>query len=171
MKRGPTAGQIRDEPAPGSQLVVSRRGYRHHGIYVGAGRVIHYAGRIRYPHGLVEEVSLTEFSDGRPFRTRRIPNEQIGATIVRRARSRLGERGYDLLRNNCEHFCNWCLVGEPRSAQVESLTWFGRLLLCILERLALLVMSSVWAAETSCSAMRQARSSIDHGFFSRTTGL
>jgi hypothetical protein len=38
---------------------------------------------------------------------------------MRRARSRLGERRYDVLRNNCEHFCNWCQVGESRSRQVE----------------------------------------------------
>jgi hypothetical protein len=41
---------------------------------------------------------------------------------VLRARSRLGERRYDLLNNNCEHFCNWCLLGESRSQQIESLT-------------------------------------------------
>jgi len=26
---------------------------------------------------------------------------------------------YRLLTNNCEHFCNWCLSGVSRSAQVE----------------------------------------------------
>jgi hypothetical protein len=41
------------------------------------------------------------------------------AEIVRRARSRLGENDYRLLTNNCEHFCNWCLSGVSRSAQVE----------------------------------------------------
>jgi hypothetical protein len=44
-----------------------------------------------------------------------------GNDIVRRARSRLGERCYDVLRNNCEHFCNWCQVGESRSTQVDLL--------------------------------------------------
>jgi len=39
--------------------------------------------------------------------------------IVRRARSRIGEDDYRLLTNNCEHFCNWCLHGVSRSAQVE----------------------------------------------------
>jgi Lecithin retinol acyltransferase len=41
--------------AAGTHLVVSRRGYRHHGIYVGQGRVIHYAGPFLYPRGCVEE--------------------------------------------------------------------------------------------------------------------
>lgn len=39
--------------------------------------------------------------------------------IIDRARSRLGARRYRLLRNNCEHFSEWCIVGEPRSVQVE----------------------------------------------------
>ena len=34
-----------EEPPPGAHLVSSsRRLYRHHGIYVGRGRVIHYSG-------------------------------------------------------------------------------------------------------------------------------
>jgi hypothetical protein len=40
--------------------------------------------------------------------------------VVRRARSRIGEDNYRLLTNNCEHFCEWCLRGEPRSYQVEA---------------------------------------------------
>lgn len=48
---------------------------------------------------------------------------------MQRARSRLGECHYDLLSNNCEHFCAWCELGEPRSPQVESLTKPIRLLL------------------------------------------
>jgi hypothetical protein len=39
--------------------------------------------------------------------------------IVLRARSRLGENEYHVLRNNCEHFCNWCISGRSRSTQVE----------------------------------------------------
>jgi hypothetical protein len=56
---------------------------------------------------------------------------------VRRARSRLGERRYDLLRNNCEHFCSWCQDGEARSAQVAALTRWQRLLVRTVERLVL----------------------------------
>jgi hypothetical protein len=48
---------------------------------------------------------------------------------VRRARSRLGECHYDLLHNNCEHFCSWCELAEPRSPQVEALSAPLRLLL------------------------------------------
>ena len=43
----------------GSQLIVNRSLYRHHGIYAGNGQVIHYAGWFRSRCGLVEQVSLT----------------------------------------------------------------------------------------------------------------
>jgi hypothetical protein len=123
---------IGDEPeelVPGTHLIICRRGYTHHGIYLGDGRVMHYAGRIKYPQGLVEEISLAEFSEGRAFRAEMSQTGRFEANeIVSRARSRLGERRYDLLRNNCEHFCNWCRLGENRSFQVEWLTAPVRLL-------------------------------------------
>jgi hypothetical protein len=46
--------------------------------------------------------------------------------VMRRARSRLGENRYGLLRNNCEHFCEWCVQGVPRSLQVERALKFPR---------------------------------------------
>jgi hypothetical protein len=123
------AGDEPEQFVAGMHLIIYRRGYTHHGIYLGDGRVVHYAGRIKYPHGLVEEISLAEFSEGRAPRAemRRIGGFN-GNEIVRRARSRLGERRYDLLRNNCEHFCNWCRLGENRSSQVEWLIAPVRLL-------------------------------------------
>ena len=107
--------------APAAHLVTPRRRYVHHGIYVGAGRVIHYAGLCDSLKPLpIEDVGLDEFTDGRmlawlPSTPRRFSAE----VVVARARSRLGEDAYDLLRNNCEHFCHWCLDGRPRSEQVE----------------------------------------------------
>lgn len=40
---------------------------------------------------------------------------------VERARSRLGEKKYDLLMNNCEHFAIWCKTGLSKSYQIEKL--------------------------------------------------
>jgi Lecithin retinol acyltransferase len=142
-----------DQLAPGTQLIVSRRGYRHHGVYVGNGRVIHYAGRVRYPRGMIEEISLAEFIDGRTVLIGRVPD--AGEQVVGRARSRLGERCYDLLRNNCEHFCNWCLLGEPRSSQIESLTWSLRHLVHAMEKLAMLITASMWGVASACKAVRR----------------
>ena len=111
-----------DSLEPGTELIVERLAYRHHGIYVGGGLVIHYAGWISYRHGLIEAIPLGNFAGKRPIRVGRVSTEALrGADIVRRARSRLGERCYDVLKNNCEHFCSWCQVGESRSTQVDLL--------------------------------------------------
>ena len=114
------------EPPLGSHVVTSRCGYQHHGIYVGDGKVVHYAG---LAHGLrrgpVEEISLARFTNGRPVCVRSdAPLEFERREVVRRARSRVGEDRYRLLTNNCEHFCEWCLYGEHRSYQVEE--WLAR---------------------------------------------
>jgi Lecithin retinol acyltransferase len=111
-----------NELVAGARLIVSRRGYKHHGIYSGDGRVIHYAGRVRYQQGRIEEISLQDFVGNRPVYACRATGSLRAEDIVRRARSRLGECRYDLFTNNCEHFCNWCQLGEPRSPQIESLT-------------------------------------------------
>jgi hypothetical protein len=105
----------------GAHLVTQRRGYEHHGIYVGNGRVVHYAGFAGSAHrGPVEEVDLARFAAGRPLSIRSTPSARyVGDEAVRRARSRLGENRYRLLTNNCEHFCAWCLLGESRSEQVH----------------------------------------------------
>jgi hypothetical protein len=105
----------------GAHLVTQRRGYEHHGIYVGNGRVVHYAGFAgSTQRGPVEEVDLSRFLAGHPLSIRPTPSARfVGAEAVRRARSRLGENRYRLLTNNCEHFCAWCLLGESRSEQVH----------------------------------------------------
>jgi hypothetical protein len=105
----------------GSHLVTPRRGYVHHGIYVGEGRVIHYAGfKGLLRRGPVEEISLEAFSGGRGFAVRKAVREAAA-----RARSRLGEDRYRFLTNNCEHFAEWCATGQSRSSQVER--FLGRL--------------------------------------------
>jgi hypothetical protein len=113
------AGQ---EPPLASHLVTPRRLYSHHGIYVGDGRVIHYAGLAHgWRRGPVEEVSLESFAHGCDIRVRNERAHFERSAVVARARSRLGERSYRVLTNNCEHFCAWALLDESRSAQIEGL--------------------------------------------------
>lgn len=42
--------------------------------------------------------------------------------VIKRAESRLGERAYKLLLNNCEHFATWCVTGKAKSKQVRRAT-------------------------------------------------
>jgi len=110
--------------APGAHVVTPRRGYLHHGIYVGDGHVIHYAGsNWGWSTGPVEEIALDRFRCGHSIwlRCDRPAGFEAGE-VIRRARSRVGEDLYRIFTNNCEHFCEWCLRGEHRSYQVEA--WF-----------------------------------------------
>ena len=111
-----------EEPPLAAHLVTPRTLHSHHGKYVGRGRVIHYAG-LAYGlcGGPVEDVSLERFARGRGIRIRPEASRFDSRKVVERAQSRLGERRYRLLTNNCEHFCAWVLRGESCSTQVERL--------------------------------------------------
>lgn len=40
--------------------------------------------------------------------------------VIKKALSRLGEKAYNIIFNNCEHFKNWVLYGVSASKQVEN---------------------------------------------------
>jgi len=108
-------------PALGAHLVTPRRGYTHHGIYVGQGRVIHYGGlSTGFQVRPVEEISLADFAGGFGWVVKTQPAAFTASEIVSRARSRVGEDSYQLVKNNCEHFCVWCRIGHAYSEQVAS---------------------------------------------------
>lgn len=129
---------------PGDILYVKRTGYRHFGIYAGNQQVIHYY-KEKNPlvsDGIISETTLADFqgisdtiyvlnsttqSDPPLFDwiVRRLLGDDIELyspeETVARARSKLGERGYNLLLNNCEHFALWCKTGIAQSAQSDYL--------------------------------------------------
>jgi hypothetical protein len=110
--------------AKGDQIYVYReflnlRGaYEHHGIDCGDGSVIHY----RKPSEVIERTSLETFTRGGRVYVRQDPRAGfyfIPDVVVQRAEGRLGERKYNLLFNNCEHFATWCKTGISESRQIE----------------------------------------------------
>lgn len=143
----------RDYPNNGDVISVNRGLYKHYGVYVEGGKVIHYTGANGPDdfNGIVRETSLDEFLNGaESFSVCRFPvqpetyNSSLdkkhiifsiwqeiknfrlrdyhlysGEETVRRARSRLGEGGYNLAMNNCEHFAVWCKTGIKDSSQVN----------------------------------------------------
>ena len=123
LQRDDTLLGALERPPLGSHLVTPRRGFAHHGIYVGGGNVVHYKSVVRHLRRVpVEEVSLTSFAQGRDIWVRAHGEPRFdGTEVTRRARSRLGENRYRIFSNNCEHFCEWCLRDEHRSDQVENL--------------------------------------------------
>ncbi|MBP0001419.1 MAG: lecithin retinol acyltransferase family protein [Cyanobacteria bacterium SID2] len=91
--------------------------YEHHGIDCDDGTVIHYSKRDE--DATVRRTHLQEFTQGRTIYTREYATCFIGETTVQRAESRLGEKEYNLLYNNCEHFATWCKTGISHSKQIR----------------------------------------------------
>lgn len=54
------------------------------------------------------------------------PTLQHGQLWADRAFIRIGTH-YDLIYNNCEHFCTWVTSGRPRSQQLAGATFFATL--------------------------------------------
>lgn len=121
--------QIRETTIrPGDHVVIKRRLYTHHGICMNDGQIIHYApppGKgvgdgigLRQVLGFDSGVNTIHITDLQRF----IGEDHLAPSVVHypseksypplkvmaRARSRLGENGYNLWGNNCGHFSEWC---------------------------------------------------------------
>lgn len=90
--------------------------YEHHGIDCGDGTVIHY----RKGTETIERTSKEYFTDRRKVYVKRYPVRYIADTVIQRAESKLGEKKYNIVFNNCEHFATWCITGVSHSQQVKN---------------------------------------------------
>lgn len=98
------------------------------------GMVDHYAVFIGYRGS--QAVFVANYRDGvkevnpsemnqileflQPTKVDRFPGDEFQRqNAIRRALSRVGERAYSYIANNCEHFKNWVHYGENYSKQVE----------------------------------------------------
>lgn len=138
--------------AKGDHLYVNCGAYDHHGIDCGNETVIHYEGK--YRGGRITRVPKMTFANNKIIHVRQYSEKTVavaladgktavlladGKTIyirdlleksyspeavVARAESRLGEEGYDLIFNNCEHFATWCKTGIHESKQSKNAETF-----------------------------------------------
>lgn len=98
--------------------------YRHYGIDIGDGSIIHFTGKdliLTNSDANVQHTSIEQFSEGRESKIDIIvkpkyDRETISIRSLKKVGSNFG--GYDLLRNNCEHFAYWCVTGKRTSRQV-----------------------------------------------------
>ena len=111
----------------------------HYGIFVSEDEVIQFGlpptaenraaeGEVKvlatdidvFACGCIVETAVLDKSEEK----RRVPR----AETVARARKRLGEGGYNIIHNNCEHFVNECVFGEARCTQEEDVRrrWLNR---------------------------------------------
>lgn len=115
-------------PKAGDIIFTDRGLYKHFGIYIGLGRVIHFAA----PKGKETDAtnadicmaSMQDFLKGDSLAILNLDEKYTPFApeeIVKRAKSKLGtQKGlYSLVNNNCEHFAMWCRYGEKKSQQVD----------------------------------------------------
>lgn len=106
--------------AVGDHIYVKRGGYTHHGVQVSETTVVHFSGEPGSKRDATIRVDTLDvflrggFLQVRPYGARL----SIDETITR-ARSRVGESGYHLFANNCEHFAAWCVADRHSSGQVN----------------------------------------------------
>jgi hypothetical protein len=109
--------------AAGDHLMIRYGSFDHHGIDIGDGTVVHLS-KEKFE---IRRVPFQVFRDGRDVW---FYDYTIGvlekSAVVEAALKRVGQRGYNLLVWNCEHFAFWCKTGVHRSYQVR----FGILRLC-----------------------------------------
>lgn len=118
------------DPQYGDMIRVKSGTIYHYGIYVSDAEVIQFglapAARPALKDSEVEVLAtdidtflggqfleVAEF-DRKERKANRAPDE-----VVSVARDRLGERGYHILYNNCEHFAHECVSGKHYSEQVD----------------------------------------------------
>lgn len=102
----------------------------HYGIFVSEEEVIQFGlpptaeNRGKEDGNLVLATDIDTFACGKIVETacldrfeekHRIPRE----STVRLARARIGEGGYNIIHNNCEHFANECIFGVAHSSQAD----------------------------------------------------
>ena len=133
---------MRWEPAAcekGDIVRIRLGGLYHYGIFVSEDEVIQFGlpptaenraseGEVKvlstdidvFACGCIVETAVLDKSEQK----RRLPPEET----VRLARSRLGESGYNIIHNNCEHFVNACVFGEARCSQADEVRqrWLNR---------------------------------------------
>eukprot|EP00485_Elphidium_margaritaceum_P013103 CAMPEP_0202693762 /NCGR_PEP_ID=MMETSP1385-20130828/7797_1 /ASSEMBLY_ACC=CAM_ASM_000861 /TAXON_ID=933848 /ORGANISM="Elphidium margaritaceum" /LENGTH=210 /DNA_ID=CAMNT_0049349493 /DNA_START=94 /DNA_END=726 /DNA_ORIENTATION=+ len=81
--------------------------YKHHFIYVGNGEFVS-----RQTNGVVLE-GRAQYQNKKAYLIYR-----GGLACANKAKSRIGEKGYNLASNNCEHFCSDCCGLGHKSEQV-----------------------------------------------------
>ncbi len=116
------------EPAFGDVVRVRLGSVWHYGIWAGEDEVIQFGYPPAEPflgrEARVIATSAEVFACGRipeaaEFERKEKKTAFSPEETVARARARLGEGGYDILANNCEHFVYECAFGTHFSSQTE----------------------------------------------------
>lgn len=124
---------VNKKPEYSDQIRVNRGLYFHYGIYENDDIVYQFASpkgsEISSETANVNTVSLEEFLKGGVLEVREYDKEELKKKkapdeIINYCKEHLGEMGYNLINNNCEHFANRATFGKSESSQVNDVLSF-----------------------------------------------
>ena len=103
---------------PGDHLRINCNAFDHHAIFI---KWVNPALKraLLVQHTGKQKTATIELGEENVSRHKLVTRPSDPASVVQRAMSRVGEGGYNLVMKNCEHFCTWCLNGEPTSTQIQ----------------------------------------------------
>ena len=95
--------------------------YHHHGIDIGDGTIVHFSGEpLQSIKAEVRRDPLETFLEGgEPEIIEYAAETRDADTVVEAALAEVGHTGYNMWRNNCEHFACRCKTGYHESGQVR----------------------------------------------------
>ena len=117
-------------PKYGDHIRIDRGMYFHHGIYESDDVVYQFASpigsEVSPDTAIIHATTLENFLKGGLVMVREYTEEELlkkrnPDEIIAYAKEHLGEGGYNLISNNCEHFSNRCVFGESKSSQVDDI--------------------------------------------------
>lgn len=125
---------------PGDIVIFPRTSYNHYAVNVGRNYIVHVTSISDNPGSLdiagiccltsekLAEVKKEKFNDFKqPYDKPYVETDWNGETplenseVVKRALSKVGEKGYSVLLKNCEHFAHWCRYDKEVSDQADGI--------------------------------------------------
>ncbi|MCH5196778.1 MAG: lecithin retinol acyltransferase family protein [Oscillospiraceae bacterium] len=120
---------VKKSPQKGNHIRVIHGPIAHHGIYISDAEVIHFIDKDNYiildwEKAEVISSDLDFFLQGGTLEVKEYTPSELDdlyptEDIVKYARACVGDKGYNLVFNNCEHFANECTLGRFISQQIE----------------------------------------------------
>ena len=117
---------------PGAHIRVKIKNYYHHGIYIGNGRVVQFGHPfnveqdpkdVKVIESLIEDfVGPADFIEVYQYSKKELKQKNKDEDIIKIALACIGEGGYNILTNNCEHFANRCVFNKSISKQIDGFT-------------------------------------------------
>lgn len=118
------------EPQSGDMIRVKIGNIYHYGVFVSDDEIIQFGlapqsrASVRDCDVAVCVSDVNGFLQGGFLETAVLDKKESKARVprdvtVQKARARIGEKGYNILYNNCEHFAYECVMGEKKCTQAD----------------------------------------------------